>query len=153
MMLRFHYGSTEVCRHGLRVVGSLASRDKMDGRDVRRPFTVRAISSSRLLVLESKDCKVPNIRLSTTMCVASNTACQPGSAPLNDSDSGFSAVGNNSCGAVERCKQCPPGKVSADGGKCVACSEGNRVANQEQVACEGCGPGTEPAADRSRCID
>ena len=34
-------------------------RDKMDGRDVRRPFTVRAISSARLLVLESKDCKVP----------------------------------------------------------------------------------------------
>ena len=31
------------------------SRDKMDGRDVRRPFTVRAISSARLLVLERKD--------------------------------------------------------------------------------------------------
>ena len=49
MMLRFHYGSTEVRRHGLRAVGSLVgcARDKMDGRDVRRPFTVRAISSAR----------------------------------------------------------------------------------------------------------
>ena len=99
-----------------------------------------------------KDCKAPNIRIDAILCVAPNTACQPGSAPLNDSESGGASARNNSCGTVERCKQCPPGKVSADGGTCLACSEGNRVANQEQVACEGCGPGTAPSPDRSRCV-
>eukprot|EP01048_Picozoa_sp_COSAG05_P007529 COSAG05_NODE_533_length_8896_cov_17.527404_5_plen_1339_part_00 len=99
-----------------------------------------------------KDCKAPNIRIDAILCVAPNTACQPGSAPLNDSESGGASARNNSCGTVERCKRCPPGKVSADGGTCLACSEGNRVANQEQVACEGCGPGTAPSPDRSRCV-
>ena len=99
------------------------------------------------------DCKLPQIRLDNMTCVTPNTGCRPGTGPRNQSSSASEKSTGHSCEALARCVKCVPGSVSPNGGKCVACSDGNKVANPTQIACEPCGPGKQPSKDRSKCVD
>eukprot|EP01048_Picozoa_sp_COSAG05_P014773 COSAG05_NODE_1703_length_4249_cov_8.733735_1_plen_1033_part_10 len=93
-----------------------------------------------------KNCKQPNVRLDKATCVQVSM-CQPGMAPIDGTASSI-----DQCADV-RCQSCPPGTVNTDGTECVLCNVGNQAADRKQVVCESCRPGSEPATDRSRCID
>ena len=54
------------------------------------------------------------------------------------------------CTKASDCKGCYPGSWS-EGTKCKPCTGDGNVANAAQSACQGCGPGTEPAANRTIC--
>ena len=56
------------------------------------------------------------------------------------------------CTTDSDCVQCLVGEVSNGRVRCVQCNELGKVANSLQAFCESCPPGTEPAANRSRCI-
>eukprot|EP01048_Picozoa_sp_COSAG05_P004181 COSAG05_NODE_215_length_13904_cov_87.085911_10_plen_1303_part_00 len=98
-----------------------------------------------------RECTRPYVRLDAANCVLQNTGCAAGSGPRNSSNSSNSS-NETSCSEVTQCQLCPPGSVSSDGSECTRCTSKGEVANQAQVACQGCSPGTEPATNRSKCI-